>query len=57
MISQAVNTVFIYPGAGDQAMLEALAQAGLNLIGGVLRHPLHWLKIGSQLLRLILWQQ
>jgi hypothetical protein len=34
IISQAVNTVFVYPGAGDQAMLEILAQAGVNIIGG-----------------------
>jgi hypothetical protein len=33
IISQAVNTVFIFPGAGDQAMLEALAQAGVHIIG------------------------
>jgi hypothetical protein len=34
IISQAVKTVFVYPGAGDQAMLESLAQAGVNIIGG-----------------------
>lgn len=33
IISQAVNTVFVYPGAGDQAMLERLAEAGLKIIG------------------------
>jgi len=37
MISQAVNTVFVYPGAGDQALLDTLAQAEVAMIGGV--HP------------------
>lgn len=33
IISQAVNTVFVYPGAGDQAMLDKLAEAGVAIIG------------------------
>lgn len=33
IISQAVNTVFIYPGADDQTALDTLAQAGLAMIG------------------------
>jgi len=33
LTSNAVSTVYIYPGAGDIAMLEALAQAGIQIIG------------------------
>ncbi len=33
MIDRYVQTVFVYPGAGDPAMLNTLAQAGVNLIG------------------------
>ncbi len=33
IISQAVNTVFVYPGAADRAMLDTLAQAGIAIIG------------------------
>ena len=33
LISQGVQTVYLAPGAGDPALLEYLAQAGLNLIG------------------------
>jgi hypothetical protein len=31
---KAVQTVYVFPGAGEPAMLEALAGAGMNLIGG-----------------------
>jgi hypothetical protein len=34
LISQGVQTVYVFPGAGDQALLEYLAQNGVNLIGG-----------------------
>ena len=33
MVGHQVLTVFIYPGAGDEAMLNYLAQKGTNLIG------------------------
>ncbi len=33
MVDHYVTTVYIYPGAGDEAMLAILAQAGINLIG------------------------
>ena len=33
LIDQAVETVYIAPGAGDDSLLEYLAQAGVNLIG------------------------
>ena len=35
MIDHAAKTVYVYPGAGDEALLEYLAQNGVNLIGGV----------------------
>jgi hypothetical protein len=35
MIDHAAKTVYVYPGAGDDALLEYLAQNGVNLIGGV----------------------
>lgn len=35
MISQAVKTVYVFPGAGDEAMLTALDQAGVHIIGSV----------------------
>ena len=34
MIDHAAKTVYVYPGAGDEALLEYLAQKGVNLIGG-----------------------
>lgn len=34
MIGQSVKTVYVYPGAGDEAMLATLTQAGIHLIGG-----------------------
>jgi hypothetical protein len=34
LINSAVQTVYIAPGAGGGALLEYLAQAGVNLIGG-----------------------
>jgi hypothetical protein len=33
LIQNAVKTVYIFPGAGDETLLEYLAQAGVNLIG------------------------
>jgi len=46
MIHRQVETVYVVPGAGDDAMLRHLAQSGVNLIGGTL--PLadiqdHWI--------------
>lgn len=35
LISSAVKTVYIVPGAGDDFLLQYLAQAGINLIAGV----------------------
>jgi hypothetical protein len=35
MIQRAVETVYIVPGAGDDAMLRYLADAGVNIIAGV----------------------
>jgi hypothetical protein len=32
--NSAVKTVYIFPGAGDMTLLESLALAGVNLIGG-----------------------
>jgi len=32
LVRQAVKTVYVFPGAGEQATLEALAQSGINLI-------------------------
>lgn len=34
MTRSAVKTVYVYPGAGDLTLLNLLAQAGINLIGG-----------------------
>jgi len=34
MIHRSVGTVYVVPGAGDDAMLRHLASAGLNIIGG-----------------------
>ncbi len=33
--SSVVKTVYVYPGAGDEALLTALANAGIKIIGGV----------------------
>jgi hypothetical protein len=33
LIQNGVKTVYVYPGAGDETLLEYLAQAGVNLIG------------------------
>ena len=33
MLQNAVKTVYVFPGAGDETLLEYLAQAGVNLIG------------------------
>jgi hypothetical protein len=35
MIDHAAKTVYVFPGAGDDTLLEYLAQKGVNLIGGV----------------------
>jgi len=35
LISQGVKTVYVYPGVGDQRLLESLTQAGIKLIGGI----------------------
>ncbi len=32
LVSQAVNTAYVYPGAGQDDLLRALAQAGINII-------------------------
>jgi hypothetical protein len=45
MIQRAVETVYVVPGAGDDAMLRYLSDAGVNIIAG--RSPLvdiqeHW---------------
>jgi len=34
LIQNAVKTVYIFPGAGDETLLEYLAQADVSLIGG-----------------------
>jgi len=34
MTSNAVKTVYVFPGAGDEALLEYLAQAEVSIIGG-----------------------
>jgi hypothetical protein len=34
LVNNAVNTVYVFPGAGDNTLLEGLAAAGLNIIGG-----------------------
>lgn len=33
LIQNAVKTVYVFPGAGDETLLEYLAQAGVSLIG------------------------
>jgi hypothetical protein len=35
MIDHAAETVYVYPGAGDDAMLSVLANGGINIIGGI----------------------
>ena len=35
LIDQAVETVYVFPGAGDERLLEYLAEAGVKLIGGI----------------------
>jgi hypothetical protein len=35
LTSQAVKTVYVFPDAGGEALLTYLAQAGVNLIGGI----------------------
>jgi hypothetical protein len=35
MVDHAAKTVYVFPGAGDDTLLEYLAQKGVNLIGGV----------------------
>ena len=35
LIGNAVQTVYVFPGAGDEALLEYLAGAGVILIGGI----------------------
>jgi basic membrane lipoprotein Med (substrate-binding protein (PBP1-ABC) superfamily) len=35
MVDHAVRSVYVYPQAGDEAMLSILAQAGINIIGGI----------------------
>ncbi len=34
LVANAVKTVYVFPGAGDNTLLEGLAQAGLKIIGG-----------------------
>jgi hypothetical protein len=34
LLSRAVETVYIYPGAGGESLMTYLAQAGANLVGG-----------------------
>jgi hypothetical protein len=34
MVDHAVETVYVFPGAGDEAMLSILADAKVNIIGG-----------------------
>ncbi len=34
MIDHMVKTIYVYPGAGDAAMLELLASSGVNIISG-----------------------
>lgn len=46
LVSQAVKTVFVFPGAGDDALLAALDQAGIHIIGGVppaSSHQANWI--------------
>jgi hypothetical protein len=35
LIANAVKTVYVFPGAGDNGLLDYLAQAGLKIIGGI----------------------
>jgi hypothetical protein len=45
LTANAVKTVYVFPGAGDEALLDSLAQAGIHLIGGVAPPPAlreHW---------------
>ncbi len=35
MIDHSAKTVYVFPGAGDDTLLEYLAQNGVNVIGGV----------------------
>jgi hypothetical protein len=35
MVDHAVETVFVQPGIADEAMLEYLVKAGINIIGGI----------------------
>jgi len=35
MIANAVESVYIYPGAGSEGLFDYLAQAGIKIIGGV----------------------
>jgi hypothetical protein len=39
MINSGVKTVYVYPGTGDDSLLQYLAQAGVNLIGGAAYPP------------------
>jgi hypothetical protein len=34
LVSKSVKTVYVFPGAGDEAMLAALDEAGMHIIGG-----------------------
>ena len=34
-IGSATKTIYVYPGAGDESLLDYLAQAGMNIIGGM----------------------
>jgi len=34
LVSQAVKTVYVFPGIGEPTLLESLAQAGMNIISG-----------------------
>lgn len=35
LIATAVKTIYVYPGTGDASLLEYLAEANINLIGGI----------------------
>jgi hypothetical protein len=35
MVDHAAKTVYVYPGAGDDAMLSVLADGGINIISGI----------------------
>ena len=39
MIQRNVETIYIVPGAGDDAMLRLLAQSGVGIIGGEIPLP------------------